>query len=420
MNSSSSMAAADAEEVEVPPYFLCPISLEIMKDPVTVSTGITYDRDNIEKWIFSQKNLTCPVTKQPLSDADDITLTPNITLRRLIQSWCTLHAVQRLPTPKPPVTKPDLLKLLAGAGNTTPQSQIKCLQRLRSIASQNQTNRLCMEKAGAADFLASLIVRKSEAAASSDSELLIKSSEDALSILHTLQLSESGLKSLISKPHFIGCLISFMRSTSYESRAYAVFILNSMLDVADPSHLINLTPQLFAELVQILKDQICRKATKATLKVLITTCSWGRNRVKAVGAGLVGVVMDLLLDSSDKRASEMMLMVLDLLCQCAEGRAELLQHPAGLAVVSKKILRVSHAASERAVRILHSISKFSATPAVLQEMLQIGVVAKLCLVIQVDCGVRSKERARQILKLHARAWKNSSCIPNTFISTYPY
>lgn len=402
-------------EIEVPPYFVCPISLEIMKDPVAISTGITYDRDSIEKWIFSHNNHLCPVTKQPLSGTD---FTPNVTLRRLIQSWCTLHAshgVQRLPTPKPPATKPDLLKLLTTA-NTTPQTQLHCLQRLRSIASHNQTNRRCMEEAGAADFLASLIVNKTIPSSSDQS---IKSCEDALSILHTLQLSESGLKSLAATPNFIDCLITLMQSVSYESRAYAVMMLKSMADVADPAQLINLPPRLFVELGQILRNQICRRATKAALKVLISICPWGRNRIKAVEAGLVGVVMDLLIDSSDKRAAEMMLVVLDLSCQCAEGRAELLRHGAGLAVVSKKILRVSHAGSERAVRILHSVSKFSATPAVLQEMLQMGVVAKLCLVMQVDCGVKTKERAREILKMHARAWKNSACLPNTFVSAYP-
>ena len=36
-------------EVEVPCYFLCPISLSIMRDPVTLPTGITYDRDGIKR-----------------------------------------------------------------------------------------------------------------------------------------------------------------------------------------------------------------------------------------------------------------------------------------------------------------------------------------------------------------------------------
>ncbi|KAE9621730.1 putative aminoacyltransferase, E1 ubiquitin-activating enzyme [Lupinus albus] len=53
-----------SDEIDVSPFFLCPISLEIMKDPVTISTGITYDRESIEKWLFTQKkqHMSCNQT----------------------------------------------------------------------------------------------------------------------------------------------------------------------------------------------------------------------------------------------------------------------------------------------------------------------------------------------------------------------
>ncbi|XP_062098902.1 U-box domain-containing protein 12-like [Humulus lupulus] len=35
----------------IPDDFRCPISLELMKDPVIVSTGHTYERSCIQKWI---------------------------------------------------------------------------------------------------------------------------------------------------------------------------------------------------------------------------------------------------------------------------------------------------------------------------------------------------------------------------------
>ncbi|CBI22782.3 unnamed protein product, partial [Vitis vinifera] len=318
------------EEIDVPPFFLCPISLEIMKDPVTVSTGITYDRESIEKWLFSGKNNTCPATKQVLSADSD--LTPNHTLRRLIQAWCTLNA-----------------------SNGSPQLQMKCIGKLRALATESDANKRCIESA-------------------------------ALSILHYLLLSEAGLKKLVGKNgEFVGCLVRVLQRGNYESRAYAVMLLSSMLQVADPIQLIALKPEFFVEAVQVLQDHISHQATKATLKLLIEVCPWGRNKVKAVEAGAVSILTELLLASSEKRACEMILTVLDQLCGCAEGRAELLKHAAGMAIVSKKILRVSHVASERAVRILYSISKFSATPSVLQEMSQLGVVAKLCLVLQLAC-----------------------------------
>ncbi|CAI9780249.1 unnamed protein product [Fraxinus pennsylvanica] len=196
-------------------------------------------------------------------------------------------------------------------------------------------------------------------------------------------------------------------------------LLKSMFEVADdPTELTILKPEFFVELVQILKDKISQKSSKSSLKILTIVCPWGRNKIKAVEAGAVSSLIDLLLDTSNKRACEMTLTVLDFLCQCAEGRAELLKHSAGLAIVSKKILRVSQVASERGVRILHSISKFSATHRVLQEMLQIGAVTKLSLVLQVNCGTKTMETAGAILKLHARSWKSSPCVPMGLFDSY--
>lgn len=89
-------------QVEVPSYFLCPISMEIMRDPVTLSSGITYDRESIERWVFTDGHGECPMTKQQLGAADREP-TPNHTLRRLIQGWCAVHAVERFPTPRAPI-----------------------------------------------------------------------------------------------------------------------------------------------------------------------------------------------------------------------------------------------------------------------------------------------------------------------------
>ncbi|KAF8395451.1 hypothetical protein HHK36_019397 [Tetracentron sinense] len=409
------------EEIEVPSYFICPISLQIMRDPVTVVTGITYDRENIERWIFSGKNNTCPATKQILSDTD---LTPNHTLRRLIQAWCTLNAsygVERIPTPKPPVDKAQIVKLMNDAN--IPQLQMKSLRRLRSIVSESEANKRCMEAAGAIEFLASMIKNDSFMAIEQESDdgfEFTRASDEALSILYYLQISEMGLKNLMNKNYqFVDSLMQVLQRGNYQSRAYATLLLKSMFEVADPIQLISLRTELFVEIVHVLRDQISYQASKAALKLLIELCPWGRNRIKAVEAGAVSILIEVLLDTTERRACEMMLVVLDLLCGCADGRAELLRHGAGLAVVSKKILRVSLLASERGVRILSSISKFSATSSVLQEMLHVGVVSKLCLVLQVECGMKTKEKTTEILRMHSRTWKNSSCIPSHLISSYP-
>ncbi len=52
--------------LKVNPVFLCPISHEIMSDPVILSGGHTFDRCNIEEWL--KKHDTCPITRTPIAD----------------------------------------------------------------------------------------------------------------------------------------------------------------------------------------------------------------------------------------------------------------------------------------------------------------------------------------------------------------
>ncbi|KAK1429283.1 hypothetical protein QVD17_11489 [Tagetes erecta] len=409
----------DPKTVEIPTFYVCPISLELMKDPVTLSTGITYDRESIEKWLYTKKNNTCPVTKQVLSN---IQLTPNHTLRRLIQSWCTLNplsGIERFPTPRLPISKSEILKLLTDLKHSN--SRIKSLKRLKVIVMENETNKKLMEAVGAVDYLVNHVLNDVN-----NNNMSLYSTEDdldvdqAISIIYHMQLSKKVLQSLFVGD-FVETLTRVMqRATNYETRTYVIMLLKSLFDATENIQLLTvLKPEFFQELVKVFTDVISQKATKSALKLLINVCSSGRNRIRAAEAGAVPALIEIMLDSTDKRMTEMVLLLLDLLCQCAEGRSELLKHGAGLAVVSKKIFRVSPVASERAVRIVHSVAKFSGNGGVAAEMLQIGVVGKLCLVLQVDCGSKMKEKAMEMLKMHARVWNNSKCIPRTLVSSYP-
>ncbi|KAG5517202.1 hypothetical protein RHGRI_037835 [Rhododendron griersonianum] len=411
------------EETDVPAHFLCPISIQLMRDPVTVSTGITYDRESIERWLFSCKHDTCPVTKQVLTGID---LTPNHTLRRLIQSWCTLNAFEPIPTPKPPLDTTQIAKLIDDA-KKSPEMQRRCLQRLRSIAFRSEdSKKYYLESAGAVEFLASIIKRDDSTIleVELDTGLEFKRScHEALSILSHLETSATALKKLVTNnsgdDRFVASLMGVLRCGNQESRSNAIVLMKSISEALGPNQMVSIKSEFFSSVVDVLRDQISEKATKAALKILAEVCPWGRNRIKAVETGAVRVLVELLMETSERRPCELMLVVLDQLCGCAEGRAELLEHGTGLAIVSKKILRVSHGATDRAVKILSSISRVSATSRVLQEMLDVGVVPKLCLVMQVKTSLKTKERAKEILKLHSRVWKKSTCIPPHLLSSYP-
>ncbi|CAN0863870.1 U-box domain-containing protein 4 [Linum grandiflorum] len=80
--------------VPIPPDFCCPLSLELMTDPVIVASGQTYERAFIKSWI--ELGLTvCPKTRHTLGHTN---LIPNYTVKALIANWCDINKV-KLPDP---------------------------------------------------------------------------------------------------------------------------------------------------------------------------------------------------------------------------------------------------------------------------------------------------------------------------------
>ncbi|OVA01634.1 Armadillo [Macleaya cordata] len=71
-------------------HFRCYISKEIMSDPVVLASGQTYDRRSIQSWL-NAGNLTCPKTKQTLSDTN---LIPNILVKDIIPHWCKNQGIK--------------------------------------------------------------------------------------------------------------------------------------------------------------------------------------------------------------------------------------------------------------------------------------------------------------------------------------
>ena len=63
--------------------FYCPITRDVMVDPVETSSGQTFERSAIEKWL-QDGNALCPLTMSPL---DTTVLRPNKTLRQSIEEW---------------------------------------------------------------------------------------------------------------------------------------------------------------------------------------------------------------------------------------------------------------------------------------------------------------------------------------------
>jgi hypothetical protein len=66
-----------------PEMFLCPITQEIMQDPVIASDGHTYEKEAIKKWTRCGRNVS-PMTNLPFESAQ---LIPNHNLKSAIEAY---------------------------------------------------------------------------------------------------------------------------------------------------------------------------------------------------------------------------------------------------------------------------------------------------------------------------------------------
>ncbi|KAL6568772.1 hypothetical protein OROHE_004456 [Orobanche hederae] len=152
-----------ASEVNLPADFRCPISLDLMRDPVVVSTGQTYDRSSISAWIESGHS-TCPKTGQTLAHTH---LIPNVALKKLIAIWCR---DQRIPFDSteanlksngavPNKTALEATKMTVSflvsklTVSQTPDVSDRLIHELRVLAKTDSDCRACIAEAGALPVL---------------------------------------------------------------------------------------------------------------------------------------------------------------------------------------------------------------------------------------------------------------------------
>jgi hypothetical protein len=73
----------------VPSEFICPLSLQVMIQPLISKTGIHFERSAILAWLAQGSN-TCPITHKALKASD---LVPDKRLEARLQFWREEHKI---------------------------------------------------------------------------------------------------------------------------------------------------------------------------------------------------------------------------------------------------------------------------------------------------------------------------------------
>ncbi|KAG2305822.1 hypothetical protein Bca4012_085398 [Brassica carinata] len=446
----------EEEEIEIPNYFICPISLEIMKDPVTTVSGITYDRQSIVQWL--EKVPSCPVTKQPLPVDSD--LTPNHMLRRLIQHWCVENAtrgVVRIPTPRAPPGKLNIIEEIKNLKKFGQEALRRedTLKKLEVLAMEGERNRRLMCEGGVHKSLISFVVKCTHEEEEEEGEGQSRTKgklDESLSLLYLIGVPLDEARTiLIENDRILESLSLVLNQQDFLNKAYTIVLLRNLTENTS-SHIVErLSAEIFKGIIGFLKDVVSsfnrvdpsvtatvepsnskvrnkapskldhsvviKQAVTAALMILLETSSWSRNRTILVDLGAVSELIELEISSTgEKRTTELVLGILSRLCCCADGRAQFLAHRCGIAIVTKRLLRVSAAADDRALSILSTVSKYSPESEVVEEMVSVRTVEKLCLVLRTDCSLSLKEKAKEILRDHFDEWKKFPCVDVTLIT----
>ncbi|XP_010549429.1 PREDICTED: U-box domain-containing protein 17 [Tarenaya hassleriana] len=221
--------------ITIPKDFVCPISLDLMRDPVIVSTGQTYDRNSIVRWI-EEGHCTCPKTGQVLIDSR---LVPNRALKNLILQWCMAsgisHDSEIIETPTEPfglalptkaaveANKATVLILIQNLANGSEAAQTVAAREIRLLAKTGKENRSYIAEAGAIPHLCRLLKSQNPIA-----------QENSVTAMLNLSIYEKNKRRIMEEENclesIVCVLISGLTTEAQENAAATLFSLSAVHD----------------------------------------------------------------------------------------------------------------------------------------------------------------------------------------------
>ncbi|KAL3520753.1 hypothetical protein ACH5RR_018902 [Cinchona calisaya] len=380
----------------IPDDFRCPISLDLMKDPVIVSTGQTYERSCIQKWIDAGHK-TCPKTQQTLLHT---ALTPNYVLKSLIAFWCESNGVElpknqgscrnrRSGVGGSDCDQAAVGTLLQKLANGNPEEQRAAAGELRLLAKRNADNRICIAEAGAIPLLVELL-------RSPDS----RTQEHAVTALLNLSINDAN-KGTIVNAGAIPDIVDVLKIGSMEARENAAATLFS-LSVVDENKVAIGAAGAIPALINLLCQGTPRGKKDAATAIFNLSIYLG-NKVRAVRSGIVPPLIRLLKDPSSGMMDEA-LAILAILASHPEGKAAIGQ--ADPIPVLVEVIRTSSPRNrENATSILWSMCTGDVQSLKLAKDLGAEEVLKELSESGTD---RAKRKASSVLELLQRAESMSS------------
>lgn len=403
---------SNCEDVKVPEDFRCPISLDLMMDPVIVATGQTYERTAITRWMEEGHN-TCPKSGLLMAHTN---LIPNYALRSLIWQWCERHGIRVSPaepahqgsrvsqsTPTSlEATKLTVEFLLRQLPSAAADTQRHIAGELRLLAKCGSDNRKVIADAGAVPLLIPLL-------SASDA----RTQEHAVTAILNLSIFPPN-RAVIVEAGTVDFLIKILCSsnTSDAARENSAAALFSLSHVTDYAALLGEKSEAIDGLLQLLRQGSLRGRRDAA-SALFNISAYSGNRAKLVKAGAVGVLLGLLSPpESGVGLQDEALAVLVVLGSSAEGRTAIAD-AAAVPLLVDLLRSASPKGKENAVAILLNLCRYVGHP-IIKDIINVYSIWPSLHSLLNNGTLRAKRKASSLLRI-LRKWEAS---PITLIANY--
>ncbi|GMH03200.1 hypothetical protein Nepgr_005039 [Nepenthes gracilis] len=382
----------ELNSIEVPPVFICPISLEPMQDPVTICTGQTYERTNIFKW-FSLGHYTCPTTMQELWDDS---ITPNKTLYHLIYRWFSQKYLALKKRSED--VQGRVLEILETMKKVKGQARVQVLKELRKLVLNHASSKKTMMDNGGVGLMSSLLGPLTTHAVGSE----------VVGILVNLSL-DSESKSNLMQPSKISLMVDMLNEGSIETKINCTKLIENLMMDNDFEFEVVSSLSLLVGLLRLVRDRRHQNGLQPGLGLLNAISSHVSIRNSIVSIGAVPQLVDLL-PNLNPDCLESALSILDNLASLPEGRLALKDCPNSIPNVVKLLIRVSENCTRLALSILGAVCRLAPEECA-SIAVEAGLAAKLLLVIQSGCSPTLKQQSAELLKLCSL-----NCTATLFIS----
>ncbi|KAH1081579.1 hypothetical protein J1N35_021340 [Gossypium stocksii] len=378
------------EPLPCPQEFICPLSKKLMRDPVVLSSGQTYERPFIEKWLKAG-NRTCPQTQQVLSHT---VLTPNHLASEMISQWCKSQGIE-LPDPvqnriQEGVTEAErhhffsLLDKLSAAA--LPQ-QKEAAKELRLLTKNMPSFRSLFGES--VDAIPQLLTPLS-GTKSRSGVLHTDLQEDVITTLLNLSIHDSNKKLVAETPKVIPLLMEALRFGTIETKSNAAAAIFTLSALDSNKTLIGKSGAL-KPLIDLL-DEGHPLAMKDVASAIFNLCIIHENKARAVRDGAVSVILKKIMDGVLVNELLAILAMLSTHQRAVEEMGELGVVPCLIRIVRESTCERN---KENCIAILHTVCLNDRTKlkALREEENAHGTISKLAL----DGTSRAKRKANGIL-----------------------